>query len=105
MAKVIESAVNAKLAKFTAMVTIDAQRGFAQGRKMYGNVFEIESEAIAALACEKDVTGLVAFDIAAAFPSLCHSFLYQMLHKYDIPVPFINLINGVVQYPLSHAEV
>ena len=62
---------------------------------MYDNVFEVESEAIAAMACETSVSGLVAFDIAAAFPSLCHSFLFQMLHRYDIPDSLINLVKGL----------
>ena len=35
---------------------------------------------------------MVSFDIEAAFPSLDHSFMWEVLNKYNIPKEFINIL-------------
>ena len=84
-----------KLAQFISLVSVDAQRGFVKGRHMYDNVFDIESEALAAYAEEKEASGVVAFDIAAAFPSLSHEFLFEALVKYKVPKDIIVLLKAL----------
>ena len=64
-----------------------AQRGFLPGRSMLQNVVEIDSDMRAA-SLQAEQPGAVFFDFAAAFPSLAHDFMEDVLEFLELPLPF-----------------
>ena len=71
---------------------IDAtQRGFLRGRSMLANVVDID-EAMAHAALEEDDAAAVFFDFEAAFPSVDHGYILEVLRSRGWPPWFITIV-------------
>ena len=67
------------------------QRGFISGRYLLANVVDIDFEAMrVSLSHSRGV--LVLFDFRAAFPSLAHDYLWNVLEKLGTPPPLIRAL-------------
>ena len=60
------------------------QRGFVGGRSLLTNVLDVESEMMRAALQEEDAYA-VFFDFRAAFPSIDHSFMLEVLDSLAVP--------------------
>ena len=85
VAKVIASALNASLSQCAARTVSPRQRGFVRGRHLLDNVIETEAAAVHFARFFGDSAGIVLLDLAAAFPSLAHSWIFSVLRKMGVP--------------------
>ena len=85
VAKVIASALNASLSQLAARSVSARQRGFVRGRHLLDNVLETEASAVHFAKYFGDTSGIILLDIAAAFPSLAHSWIFAVLRAMGVP--------------------
>ena len=52
---------------------------------MTDNIFEIETVALAHVACTPKESGTLLTDFAAAYPSVNHSWILSVLEKRELP--------------------
>ena len=52
---------------------------------MTDNVFEIETTALAHVACAPQESGILLTDFAAAYPSVNHSWILSVIEKTELP--------------------
>lgn len=76
--KSIAKAVDATLSKIAASTVHEAQTGFVRDRSMLNNVLRLEG-AVEYAYDPRDEAGIFLFDVAAAFPSISHAWLWQVL--------------------------
>ncbi|CAK0891134.1 unnamed protein product, partial [Prorocentrum cordatum] len=70
-----------------ASVTVDhSQRGFVGGRQLAENIIELEAVMLRWVSiCGEKEGGHAFFDVASAFPSLAHSFIFAVLREMALP--------------------
>ena len=54
-------------------------------RQMTDNIFEIETTALAHVACAPRESGILLTDFAAAYPSVNHSWIFHVLEGKELP--------------------
>ena len=54
-------------------------------RQMTDNIFEIETTALANVACAPSESGILLTDFAAAYPSVNHSWILHVLEQAEVP--------------------
>ena len=54
-------------------------------RQMTDNIFEIETTALAHVACAPQESGFLLTDFAAAYPSVNHSWIFSVLENTELP--------------------
>jgi hypothetical protein len=100
--KLIGGVINNLLAHVASCNIIAWQRGFVKGRNFLQNVIEIDtfSRQIdlercfpGAISTPADIPILASFDIKAAFPSLLHEYLQQVLRHLRFP---LGIVNGIL---------
>ena len=64
---------------------------------MTDNIFEIETTALAHVACAPRASGILLTDFAAAYPSVNHSWIFHALEKTELP-EFICHFLGRIYY-------
>ena len=52
---------------------------------MTDNIFEIETTALAHVACAPQDSGILLTDFAAAYPSVNHSWIFSVLENTGLP--------------------
>ena len=52
---------------------------------MTDDIFEIETAALAHVACAPRESGIVLTDLAAAYPCVNHSLIFHVLEKSELP--------------------
>ena len=52
---------------------------------MTDNIFEIETTALAHVACAPRESGILLTDFAAAYPSVNHSWIFHVVEKTELP--------------------
>jgi exonuclease III len=85
--RLMANAVRLRVEPLLAKAVSPAQRGFLPGRSMLQNVFEIDGEMRAA-SLQAEFPAAVFFDFAAAFPSLAHDLLRDVLDHLQLPRQF-----------------
>jgi endonuclease/exonuclease/phosphatase family metal-dependent hydrolase len=85
VAKVIAAALNASLSQLAARTVSARQRGFVRGRNLLDNVIETEAAATHFAQYYGDSSGIALLDLAAAFPSLAHDWIFAVLRKMGVP--------------------
>jgi hypothetical protein len=96
-------AVNRPLAQVASLTTHPRQRGFIAGRSLVDNVIEIEGLGQSYAIADAPDPAILLFDIAAAFPSLAHQWLFVVLRKMRIPKFMIKCIQEL--YRDGFAEI
>ena len=54
-------------------------------RQVTDNIFEIETTAVAHVACAPQESGILLTDFVAAYPSVNHSWILAVLEKTELP--------------------
>eukprot|EP00959_Pyramimonas_sp_CCMP1952_P036545 764909-Pyramimonas_sp.AAC.1 len=88
--------------------TEEEQQGFVNGREFLSNIVKVDtvarltsinSEASNMMPC------FASMDIAAAFPSLTHAWLWATLRRWGIHGVFPNLLQSCYNMPLAFLEL
>ena len=70
------------------------QRGFLGGRSLLANVIDVDHEALR-VTLHHQRGAIVLFDFAAAFPSISHEFMFEVLESVGVPRKLLNLIKAM----------
>ena len=70
---------------------------------MTDNIFEIETTAIAHVACAPQESGILLTEFAAAYPSVNHSWIFHVLEKAELPRFMCRFLQSI--YVDSNTEV
>jgi exonuclease III len=92
--RLMANAVRMRVEPLLAQAISPAQRGFLPGRSMLQNVVEIDGEMRAA-SLQAERPAAVFFDFAAAFPSLAHDFLFDVLEHLRLPRHFRSFVSNL----------
>ena len=100
--KIISAAAGLPLGDAVAEKTNFVQQGFIRGRNFLSNVVDADAYARAAALCaDGDRATLAAYDFGAAFPSLCHDYLFAALAHAGLPSGLCTLIMALY----AHCDV
>ena len=95
--RIIASALRFKLARRMEEVVGKEQRGFMKDRQIIENVIEIDWEMMkVTVAGSKGA--LVLFDFTAAFPSVCHEYMWEALSSMGVPPQAIRAYQKLYQH-------
>jgi hypothetical protein len=89
--RLMANAVRLRAEPLLAKAISPAQRGFLPGRSMLHNVLELDGEMRAA-SLQAERPAAVFFDFAAAFPSLAHDFLMDVMEHLQLPRQFRSFV-------------
>jgi hypothetical protein len=92
--RLMANAIRLRVEPLLAQAISPMQRGFLPGRSMLQNVVEVDGEMRAA-SLLSDSSGAVFFDFAAAFPSLAHDYMLDVLESLQIPQHIRNFIGNI----------
>ena len=90
--RLMANAVRLRVEPLLAKAISPEQRGFLPGRSMLQNVLDIDGEMRAA-SLQSEHAAAVFFDFAAAFPSLAHEYLQDVLEYLQLPKTFRNFVS------------
>jgi hypothetical protein len=78
---------------FNAWVS-EMQRGFLKGRSMIGNIVDVDYEAMT-VSLKYERGALILFDFRAAFPSMSHEYMFEVLSRIGVPEDALNFIRAL----------
>ena len=73
-------------------------------RQMTDNIFEIETTALAHVACAPQESGILLADIAAAYPTVDHSWILSVIEKTEVLDFISRFLRGVYSDSTTHVE-
>ena len=73
-------------------------------RQMTDNIFEIETTALAHVACAAKESGILLTDFAAAYPSVTHSWILSVLEKTELPDFICHFLRKNYRNSTTHVE-
>ena len=71
---------------------------------MTDNIFEIETTALAHVACAPQESGILVTDFAAAYPSVNHSWIFSVLENTGLPGFLCRFLRSVYSDSTTHVE-
>ena len=71
---------------------------------MTDNIFEIETAALAHVACAPQESGILLTDFAAAYPSVKHSWIRSVTEKTDLPDFIGRFLRSIYHDSITHVE-
>ena len=71
---------------------------------MTDNIFEIETTALAHVACTPQESGILLTDFAAAYPSVNHSWILSVLEKTELPEFICRFLRSIYNDSTTHVE-
>ena len=74
-------------------------------RHMTDNIFEIETTALAHVACAPQELGIFLTDFAAAYPSVNHSWIFSVLENTGLPGFLCRFLRSIYSDSITHLEV
>ena len=89
--RLMANAVRLRVEPLLAQAVSPMQRGFLPGRSMLQNVVEVDGD-MRAVSLQTESDGAVFFDFAAAFPSLAHDYLLDVMNSLQLPRPLCNFV-------------
>ncbi|CAK0802619.1 unnamed protein product, partial [Prorocentrum cordatum] len=94
--KIISKALNCFLRDIVEITAHTQQRGFVRGRQIVDNLIEMEAHGLVWGSVEGfDNAGDAMFDIASAFPSISHVFLFAILTAMQLPSFVIAMLQAL----------
>ena len=84
--KLLTSAICRGLLWYT-MRCIHPSHRCISSRQMTDNILEIETTALAHVACAPQESGVLLTDFAAAYPGVNHSWIFSVLENFYVPLP------------------
>ena len=82
--KILTTAICRGLQWYTMRCIHPSQRCISS-RHMTDNIFEVETSALAHVACSPQESNILLTDSAAASPSVIHSWIFHILEKAELP--------------------
>ena len=82
--KIITTAICFGLHRYSIRCIHPAQRCISSSQ-MTDHIFEVETTALAHVACATRDSGILVTDFAAAYPSVNHSWIFHVLEKAEVP--------------------
>ena len=73
-------------------------------RQMTDNIFEVETTAVAHVACSPQESGISLTEFAAAYPSVKHSWIFQVLEKAELPEFICQFLRMMYCNSTTHVE-
>ena len=73
-------------------------------RQMTDNIFEIETTALAHVACAPQDSGVLLTDFAAAYPSVNHSWIFSFLEHIGLPDFLCRFLRSTYKDSITHVE-
>ena len=70
-------------------------------RQMTGNIFEIETTALAHVACAPQESGILLTDFAAAYSSVNCSWIFDVLEKTELPGFICRFLRRISETPIA----
>ncbi|CAK0873161.1 unnamed protein product, partial [Prorocentrum cordatum] len=89
--RIIASIFRVVLDRFVAPRVSPTQRGFIRGRHMLRNVLDIDFAA-QKISVTSNKGAILFFDFQAAFPSIDHTFMREVLSAVGLPMEFVNML-------------
>ena len=71
---------------------------------MTDNIFEIETNALAHVACAPQESGILLTDFAAAYPSVNHSWIFSVLENTGLPDFLCRFLRSIYSDSITHVE-
>ena len=71
---------------------------------MTDNIFEIETTALAHVACAPQDSGVLLTDFAAAYPSVNHSWIFSVLENTGLPGFLCRFLRSIYRDSTTHVE-
>ena len=71
---------------------------------MLANLVDID-EAMVLNACSSEEGAAMFFDFAAAFPSICHAWIFAVLHARQFPAVIINFVMSLYNFNSAYAWI
>ena len=68
------------------------------------NVFEIETTALAHVACAPQESGVLLTDFAAAYPSVNHSWIFSVIEDSGLPAFLCRFQRSIYRDSITHVE-
>ena len=101
--KLLTSAICRGLHWYTKQCIHPSQRCISK-RHMTDNIFEIETTALAHVACAPQESGVLLTDFAAAYPSVNHSWIFSVLENTGLPDFLCRLLRSIYRDSITHME-
>ena len=73
-------------------------------RQMTDNIFEVETTALAHVACSPQESGILLTDFAAAYPSVNHSWIFHVLERAELPEFSCRFLRMIYCNSTTHVE-
>ena len=71
---------------------------------MTDNIFEIETTALAHVACAPQESGVLLTDVAAAYPSVNHSWIISVIENTGLPAFLCRFLRNIYRDSITHVE-
>ena len=71
---------------------------------MTDNIFEIETTALAHVACSPQESGVLLTDFAAAYPSVNHSWIFSVIENSGLPAFLCRFLQRIYRDSITHVE-
>ena len=89
--RIIANVFRDVFAEFASKLCLPEQRGFLKNRFLIENVVDVDFESRKCY-LRKGNGGLLLIDLAAAFPSLSHEYLFKVLERQGVPGSFCSAL-------------
>ena len=89
--RLLSNAVRVRLEPILDKWISPMQQGFLPGRSLLSNVVDIDEGMMTTALCQEEGAALF-FDFKAAFPSVLHSFLIEVLRHIGLPPPLMHFL-------------
>ena len=100
---ILTSAICRGLHWYTMQYIHPSQRCISSGQ-MTDNIFEIETTALAHVACAPLNSGVLLTDFAAAHPSINHSWIFSVLENTALPDFLCHFQRSIYRDSITHVE-
>ena len=86
------------------MRCIHPSQSCISSRQTTDNIFEIETTALAHVACAPRESGILLTDFAAAYPCVNHSWIFHVLDKTELPEFICRFLRRIYDDSTTHVE-
>ena len=90
--------------RWYTMRCIHPSKRCISSRQMTDNILEIETTALAHVACAPQESGILLTDFAAAYPSVNHSWIFSMLENTELPGFICRFLQSIYSDSITHVE-
>ena len=101
--KILPAAICRGLQWYTMRCIHSSQRCISS-RQMTDNIFEIETTALAYVACAPCESGILLTDFAAAYPSVDHSWIFHVLEETQLSEFICRFLKRIYYDSTTHVE-